>query len=34
MLVNNNTVEYNASQAKKKDHETLYDGAIGIKETF
>jgi len=34
MLVNDNTVDYNASQAKKKDHETIYDGVIGIKENF
>jgi len=33
-LDNDNTVEYKAYQAKNKDHETIYDGAIGIKETF
>jgi len=34
MLVNDNTTECIASQAKKKDHETIYGDAIGIKETF
>jgi len=31
MFVNDNTAEYNVSQ---KNHETIYDGAIGIKENF
>ena len=34
MLVNDNTAEYNVSQEKRNNHETNYDGAIGIKETF
>jgi len=33
MLVNDNTVDY-VSQEKKNYHDTIYDGAIGIKETF
>jgi len=27
-------VEYNVSQEKKETYETIYYGAIGIKETF
>jgi len=27
-------VEYNVSKEKRNYHETIYDGAIGIKETF
>jgi len=34
MLVNDNTAEYNVSHEKRDHHETIYDGAIGIKETF
>jgi len=34
MLVDDNTVEYNVSQEKTNYHETIYDGAIDIKETF
>jgi len=32
MLVNDNTVEYNVSQAKRNYHETIYNGAIGVKK--
>jgi len=34
MLVNDNTPEYNVSQEKRNNHETIYDGAVGIEETF
>ena len=36
MLVNDNTAEHNVSQEKKKlrYHETIYNGAIGVKDTF
>jgi len=34
MLVKDNTAEYIVSQQKRNYHETIYDGAIGIKETF
>jgi len=34
MLVNYNTAEYNVSHEKRNYHETIYDGAIDIKETF
>jgi len=34
MLVKDNTAEYIVSQEKTNYHETIYDGAIGIKETF
>jgi len=34
MLVNDNTAQHNVSQEKRNNHETIYDGAIGIKETF
>jgi len=34
ILVNDNTAEYNVSQEKKNYCETIYDGAISIKETF
>jgi len=34
MLVNDNTAEYNVSQEKRNYHATIYDGAVGIKETF
>jgi len=27
MLVNDNTAEYNVSQEKRNNHETIYDGA-------
>jgi len=33
MLVNDNTAEYNVKK-KRNYHETIYDGAIGIKGTF
>jgi len=28
------SIKYNVSQEKINYHETIYDGAIGIKETF
>ena len=31
MLVNDNTAEYNVSQEKRNYHETIHDGAIGMK---
>ena len=31
MLVNDNTAEYNVSQEKRKYHENIHDGAIGMK---
>ena len=34
MLVKDNTAEYIVSQQKRNYHETIYDGAIGIKETL
>ena len=34
MLVKDNTAEYIVSQENRNYHETIYDGAIGIKETF
>jgi len=34
LSVNDNTAECNLSQEKRNHHETIYDGAIGIKETF
>ena len=34
MLVKDNTAEYIVSQQKRNYHETIYGGAIGIKETF
>jgi len=35
MLVYDNTAEYKMFLKKKRNyHETIYDGAIGIKETF
>jgi len=34
MLVNDNTAEYNVSQKKRNYHETIYNGAISMKETF
>jgi len=36
MLVNDNyrAAEYNVSQEIRNCHETIYDGAIGIKETL
>ena len=34
MLVNDNTAGYNVEKKKKNYHEIIYDGAIGIKETF
>jgi len=34
MLVNDNTAEYTVFQEKRNYHETIYDGTIGIKETF
>jgi len=33
MLVNDNSAEYNLKK-KRNNHETIHDGAIGIKETF
>ena len=32
--VNNNTAECNVSKEKRNYHETIYDGAVGIKKTF
>jgi len=34
LLVNDNTAECNVSQEKRNYHETMHDGAIGIKENF
>jgi len=34
MLVSGNTAEYNVSQEKRNYHETIYNGATVIKETF
>jgi len=34
LSVNDNTAECNVSQEKRNYHETIYDGAIGIKGTF
>jgi len=34
MLVKDNTAEYIVSQEKINYHETIYDGAMGMKQTF
>ena len=34
MSVKDKTTEYIVSQQKRNYHKTIYDGAIGIKETF
>jgi len=34
MLVNDNAAECNVSQEKRNNHETIYDGATVIKDTF
>jgi len=34
MLVKDDTAEYIVSQENRNYHETIYDGAIGTKETF